>query len=189
MFFGVHPLIALGVLASTAATDAAYVFFNAAVSGRQRTPIGAPSGTCSPPSRSSATPRTRSMCCSPRPAPGSAPSPRSAGSVAATRLRSRCATPRPERRAGQSAPAPRQNCNSAPNKCSLFVLEMAIPPAINLAMRNTNCWNESPMEEPVLSADEAPAIPRPLGRIRRRRAGSLKTTCNFRLRGTSRANS
>ena len=36
MLFGVHPLIALGVLASTAATDAAYVFFNAAVSGRQR---------------------------------------------------------------------------------------------------------------------------------------------------------
>src|SRR5438046_10217553 len=35
MLFGVHPLIALGVLASTAATDAAYVFFNAAVSGRQ----------------------------------------------------------------------------------------------------------------------------------------------------------
>ena len=36
MTFGVHPLIALGVLASTAATDAAYVFFNAAVSGRRR---------------------------------------------------------------------------------------------------------------------------------------------------------
>lgn len=36
MFLGVHPLIALGVLASTAATDAAYVFFNAAVSGRRR---------------------------------------------------------------------------------------------------------------------------------------------------------
>jgi hypothetical protein len=36
MIFGVHPLIALGVLTSTAATDAAYVFFNAAVSGRRR---------------------------------------------------------------------------------------------------------------------------------------------------------
>ena len=36
MILGVHPLIALGVLASTAATDAAYVFFNAAVSGRRR---------------------------------------------------------------------------------------------------------------------------------------------------------
>ena len=36
MLFGIHPLIALGVLASTAATDAAYVFFNAAVSGRRR---------------------------------------------------------------------------------------------------------------------------------------------------------
>jgi hypothetical protein len=36
MILGVHPLIALGVLASTAATDAAYVFFNAAVSGRHR---------------------------------------------------------------------------------------------------------------------------------------------------------
>lgn len=36
MIFGVRPLIALGVLGSTAATDAAYVFFNAAVSGRRR---------------------------------------------------------------------------------------------------------------------------------------------------------
>jgi hypothetical protein len=36
MIFGVNPLIALGVLASTAATDAAYVFFNAAVTGRRR---------------------------------------------------------------------------------------------------------------------------------------------------------
>jgi hypothetical protein len=36
MIFGVNPLIALGVLASTAATDAAYVFFNAAVSARRR---------------------------------------------------------------------------------------------------------------------------------------------------------
>ncbi|MGE5271689.1 MAG: hypothetical protein ACM3JG_18675 [Thiohalocapsa sp.] len=36
MIFGVNPLIALGVLSSTAATDAAYVFFNAAVSGRRR---------------------------------------------------------------------------------------------------------------------------------------------------------
>jgi hypothetical protein len=34
MIFGINPLIALGVLASTAATDAAYVFFNAAVTGR-----------------------------------------------------------------------------------------------------------------------------------------------------------
>ena len=31
-----NPLIALGVMASTAATDAAYVFFNAAVSSRRR---------------------------------------------------------------------------------------------------------------------------------------------------------
>ena len=36
MILGVNPLIALGVLASTAATDAAYVFFNAAVTGRRR---------------------------------------------------------------------------------------------------------------------------------------------------------
>ncbi len=36
MIFGVHPLIALGVLASTAATDAVYVLFNAAVSGKRR---------------------------------------------------------------------------------------------------------------------------------------------------------
>jgi hypothetical protein len=36
MILSVNPLIALGVLASTAATDAAYVFFNAAVTGRRR---------------------------------------------------------------------------------------------------------------------------------------------------------
>ena len=36
MIIQVNPLIAVGVLASTATTDAAYVFFNAAVSGRQR---------------------------------------------------------------------------------------------------------------------------------------------------------
>src|SRR6266702_742216 len=36
MNLGINPLIALGVLASTAATDAAYVFFNAAVSSRRR---------------------------------------------------------------------------------------------------------------------------------------------------------
>ena len=36
MIFGINPVIALGVLASTAATDAAYVFFNAAVTGRRR---------------------------------------------------------------------------------------------------------------------------------------------------------
>ncbi len=33
-----HPLLALGVVASTAATDAVYVFFTAAVSGRRRIP-------------------------------------------------------------------------------------------------------------------------------------------------------
>ncbi len=36
MMFGLNPLIAAGVLASTAVTDAAYVMFNAAVSGRRR---------------------------------------------------------------------------------------------------------------------------------------------------------
>jgi hypothetical protein len=36
MNFAINPLIAIGVLASTAATDAAYVFFNAAVSSRRR---------------------------------------------------------------------------------------------------------------------------------------------------------
>jgi len=49
MIFGVNPVIALGVLASSAATDAAYVFFNAAVGGAvfgQQT--GAPSGICGP---------------------------------------------------------------------------------------------------------------------------------------------
>ena len=36
MTFAVNPLIAVGVLASTAVTDAAYVFFNAAVTSRRR---------------------------------------------------------------------------------------------------------------------------------------------------------
>ena len=36
MNLAINPLIALGVLASTAVTDAAYVFFNAAVSSRRR---------------------------------------------------------------------------------------------------------------------------------------------------------
>ncbi|MCC6781160.1 MAG: hypothetical protein IT537_31695 [Hyphomicrobiales bacterium] len=36
MNLAINPLIALGVLVSTAATDAAYVFFNAAVGGRRR---------------------------------------------------------------------------------------------------------------------------------------------------------
>lgn len=36
MILPVNHLIAMGVLASTAATDAAYVFFNAAVTGRRR---------------------------------------------------------------------------------------------------------------------------------------------------------
>jgi hypothetical protein len=36
MIIQVNPLIAVGVLASTATTDAAYVFFNAAVTGRRR---------------------------------------------------------------------------------------------------------------------------------------------------------
>jgi len=36
MNLAINPLIAIGVLASTAATDAAYVFFNAAVTSRRR---------------------------------------------------------------------------------------------------------------------------------------------------------
>ena len=36
MTLGVNPLIAVGVLVSTAATDAVYVLFNAAVSERHR---------------------------------------------------------------------------------------------------------------------------------------------------------
>jgi len=36
MLSAINPLIAIGVLASTAVTDAAYVFFNAAVVGRHR---------------------------------------------------------------------------------------------------------------------------------------------------------
>jgi uncharacterized membrane protein YhaH (DUF805 family) len=35
MVFGINPLIACGVVASTAVTDAAYVFFNAAVAARR----------------------------------------------------------------------------------------------------------------------------------------------------------
>jgi len=35
-FTQLHPWLALGVMASTAATDAVYVFFTAAVSGRRR---------------------------------------------------------------------------------------------------------------------------------------------------------
>ncbi len=34
----IHPLLALGVAASTAATDAVYVMFSAAVSSRKRVP-------------------------------------------------------------------------------------------------------------------------------------------------------
>jgi len=34
----INPLLALGVVLSTAATDAVYVMFNAAVSARRRTP-------------------------------------------------------------------------------------------------------------------------------------------------------
>ncbi|MGH6812297.1 MAG: hypothetical protein ACREDM_08130 [Methylocella sp.] len=36
MILPINPLIAMGVVASTAATDAAYVFFTAAVTGRRR---------------------------------------------------------------------------------------------------------------------------------------------------------
>jgi uncharacterized membrane protein YhaH (DUF805 family) len=36
MMFGVDPLVAVGVLACTAVTDAVYVFFNAAVMARRR---------------------------------------------------------------------------------------------------------------------------------------------------------
>ena len=36
MNFAINPWVAVGVLASTAATDAAYVFFNAAVGARHR---------------------------------------------------------------------------------------------------------------------------------------------------------
>ncbi|MBV9655843.1 MAG: hypothetical protein JOZ42_14910 [Acetobacteraceae bacterium] len=36
MLSAIHPLVALGVFASTAVTDAVYVLFNAAVSNRRR---------------------------------------------------------------------------------------------------------------------------------------------------------
>jgi hypothetical protein len=44
----INPLIAVGVLASTAITDAAYVFFTAAVVGRHRfrAATGPRRGTC-----------------------------------------------------------------------------------------------------------------------------------------------
>src|SRR5947207_11299324 len=95
MLFGVHPLIALGVLASTAATDAAYVFFNAAVSGRQRIRAANWSAIWYMLSAFAVISYTENAVyvLFAAAAPGSAPSPRSAGSVAATRLRSRCATP------------------------------------------------------------------------------------------------
>jgi hypothetical protein len=35
----IDPLIAVGVVAATAVTDAAYVFFNAAVAGRRQIPV------------------------------------------------------------------------------------------------------------------------------------------------------
>jgi len=38
MLLNNDPLIAVGVVAATAVTDAAYVFFNAAVTGRRRIP-------------------------------------------------------------------------------------------------------------------------------------------------------
>ncbi len=40
----IHPWLALGVVASTAATDAVYVMFNAAVSSRKRVPAATWSG-------------------------------------------------------------------------------------------------------------------------------------------------
>ena len=40
----IHPLLALGVVVSTAATDAVYVMFNAAVSARRRVPAATWSG-------------------------------------------------------------------------------------------------------------------------------------------------
>ena len=36
MILDINPLVAVGVVASTAVTDATYVFFNAAVAGRKR---------------------------------------------------------------------------------------------------------------------------------------------------------
>lgn len=48
-----NPLIAAGVVASTALTDAVYVLFNSAVTARLGSPLqaGAAFGTCSPPLR------------------------------------------------------------------------------------------------------------------------------------------
>ena len=44
MILGLDPLIAAGVLASTATTDAAYVFFNAAVVGTLYSDLGRQAG-------------------------------------------------------------------------------------------------------------------------------------------------
>src|SRR5205085_6952020 len=64
---------------------------------------------------------------------------------------------------GRAAPAPRQNCNSAAIKMFSFCSCMRNLGSINSAIDNPNCWNESPMEEAVLSADEAPANTQTLG--------------------------
>jgi len=50
----IDPLVAVGVVLATAATDAVYVMFNSAVASRRRPagPLpGAAYGTCYPPSR------------------------------------------------------------------------------------------------------------------------------------------
>lgn len=48
--FAINPLVAVGVLASTAATDAAYVFFSSAVATKHRVRAAnwAVFGICSP---------------------------------------------------------------------------------------------------------------------------------------------
>ena len=69
----IDPLIAGGVVVTTALTDAIYVQFTAAVAARRglRRRRGAAPGTCSRRSRSSATRRIGSMWCSRRWARGS----------------------------------------------------------------------------------------------------------------------
>ncbi len=121
MLFGVHPLIALGVLASTAATDAAYVFFNAAVSGRQRIRAA--------------------------------------------------------------------NWSAIWYMLSAFAVISYTENAVYVLFAAAGSRTSLPWKKQFCPLTRLRPIPKPLGRIRRRRVVSLKTACNFRLRGTSRANS
>ena len=46
MLFGIDPLLSLGVVLATAATDAVYVMFTSAVAARKRVPAASWSSIC-----------------------------------------------------------------------------------------------------------------------------------------------